>query len=71
MIWNDRNLMNLRVKYDDGFVAYLNGRRIAAANAPSSLTWNSSANGDHPDASAVIFQSFKVSDHMHLLEGRR
>ncbi len=65
-----RNLMNLRVKYDDGFAAYLNGRRIAAANAPSSLQWNSSANGDHPDASAVIFQDFKVSDHLNLLRER-
>ena len=66
----DRNLMNLRVKYDDGFAAYLNGRRIAGANAPDSLQWNSSANGDHPDASAVIFQSFNVSDHIDLLRER-
>lgn len=63
-----RNLMNLRVKYDDGFAAYLNGKPIAAANAPSRLQWNTSANGDHPDASAVIFQSFNVSDHMQLLK---
>jgi hypothetical protein len=62
-----RNLMNLRVKYDDGFVAYLNGRRIASANAPTTLQWNASANGDNPDASAVNFQTFKVSDQMHLL----
>ncbi len=60
--------MNLRVKYDDGFAAYLNGKPIAAANAPSSLQWNTSASGDHPDASAVIFQSFNVSDHMQLLK---
>ncbi|MDA7665333.1 lamin tail domain-containing protein [Verrucomicrobia bacterium] len=63
-----RNLMDLRVKYDDGFAAYLNGKPIAAANAPSRLQWNTSANGDHPDASAVIFQSFNVSDHMQLLK---
>ena len=63
-----RNLMNLRVKYDDGFAAYLNGKPIAAANAPSRLQWNTSANGDHSDASAVIFQSFNVSDHIQLLK---
>ncbi len=64
------NLMNLRVKYDDGFVAYLNGIRIAEANAPSTVRWNSSAAGDHADSAAVNFQTFKVSDHMgRLREG--
>ena len=64
------NLMNLRVKYDDGFVAYLNGIRIAEANAPTTLRWNSSASGDHADSAAVNFQTFKVSDHMgRLREG--
>ena len=25
----------LRMKYDDGFIAYLNGKRVASANMPS------------------------------------
>ena len=37
----------LRLKYEDGFVAYLNGVEVARDNAPAaaSLTWNSGALG--------------------------
>ncbi len=62
--------LNLKVKYDDGFVAYLNGRRIASANAPTTLQWNSAATADNPDSSAVNYQSFNVSEHiMRLRDG--
>jgi hypothetical protein len=33
----------LRVRYDDGFVAWLNGTRIASRNAPEEPQWNSTA----------------------------
>jgi hypothetical protein len=35
--------ITLRVLADDGFVAYLNGVQIAAANVPATLAWNSAA----------------------------
>ena len=64
------NLLNLKVKYDDGFAAYLNGRRIASANAPTTLRWNAAASADNPDSAAVSYQSFNVSDHLgRLREG--
>lgn len=44
----------LRFRYEDGFVAYLNGRRIASANAPPALAWNSAAVADRPDAEAQV-----------------
>lgn len=31
----------LRVRCDDGFVAYLNGQEVASMNRPEDLTWNS------------------------------
>ncbi|MDA7644740.1 lamin tail domain-containing protein [bacterium] len=62
------NLLNLRVKYDDGFVAYLNGIRVAEANGPATLRWNASASGDHSDAAAVSYQNFKISDHLGRLQ---
>lgn len=37
------NTLSLEMLYDDGFVAYLNGEKIADANAPSSPAWNSVA----------------------------
>ena len=50
----------LRVRYDDGFVAYLNGTEIARANAPANPVWNSIATQDHNDAAAVEYQEFVV-----------
>ena len=35
--------LSLNVWYDDGFVAYLNGQRVADANAPATLGWNAAA----------------------------
>ena len=35
--------LKLRMRYDDGFVAYLNGQVVASRNAPGSPQWNSSA----------------------------
>jgi len=63
----NHNLMNLLVKYDDGFTAFLNGRRIADANAPTSIRWNSVANSEHADSEAVEYQVFNVTDRMNLL----
>ncbi|MEX2187493.1 MAG: lamin tail domain-containing protein [Pirellulales bacterium] len=39
------DFLTLRMIYDDGFVAYLNGTKVASAVAPAdaSLTWNSGA----------------------------
>ena len=35
--------LKLRMKYDDGFVAYLNGVKVAESNAPATPAWNSEA----------------------------
>jgi hypothetical protein len=40
----------LRVQYDDGFVAYLNGQVIASRNAPVTPVWNSPATAAHSGA---------------------
>jgi hypothetical protein len=53
--------LKLLMKYDDGFVAYINGVRVAAANAPASLSWNSAATAINDDGNALSFQSFDIS----------
>jgi len=58
----------LRMKYDDGFVAYLNGQKIAERNAPTDPSWNDVATGPHPDSQAVEFEDIDVSAHLSLLE---
>jgi hypothetical protein len=53
--------LKLLVRYDDGFVAYLNGHEIARANAPDLLAWNSTATQRHPDTQAVLWEEFDES----------
>ena len=62
------NFMVLSMKYDDGFVAYLNGTRIASANAASNPAWNAGATGQHDDASAVTWVSFDAGRHIKKLK---
>ena len=46
----------LDIKYDDGFIAYLNGTRVAGRNAPDNPAWDSNAEASHSDSSAVVFE---------------
>jgi hypothetical protein len=39
--------LKLRIQYDDGFVAYLNGVEAARRNAPAAIVWNSTATTEH------------------------
>ncbi|MEP0843638.1 MAG: CotH kinase family protein [Phycisphaerae bacterium] len=58
----------LRMKYDDGFAAYLNGQLVAWALADvDNLAWNSGATGDHPDSQAVVYQDFDITDDIGWL----
>ncbi|MDB4673661.1 lamin tail domain-containing protein [Verrucomicrobiales bacterium] len=57
-------LATLKVRYDDGFVAYLNGdpAPIASENAeePNLIGWNTGATGLHSDPEAVDFEEFNI-----------
>jgi len=59
--------LRLRMKYDDGFVAYLNGKRVATANAPPNPQWNSGATTTHDDSLAVQFEPFDITAHRDRL----
>lgn len=58
--------LNLQVRYDDGFVAYLNGTEVARRNVSGTPTYNGSATS-HPDGDAVIFEPIDISQHAGLL----
>ena len=51
----DFDRMVLRMYYDDGFVAWLNGREVARRNAPETLQWNSTATRSRDTASPVLW----------------
>ena len=55
----------LGMKYDDGFVAYLNGHRVAALNAPEKLDWTSKATASHE---AAGFDLINISEHKDKLQ---
>ncbi len=57
--------MTLRMKYDDGFIVYLNGIKIAEVNAPDDPDWTSSSTGSHE---ASEYETFDVSDYVEALK---
>ena len=61
----------LRMKYDDGYVAYLNGVEVVRRNAPDELRWDSAATATHRNNLAVEFEDVDISAHIdRLLPGR-
>lgn len=66
--------LTLRMKYDDGFVAFLNGQRVVDANPPEDdsppqiLTYNSQASANNPDGNATTFEEFNISAFTSLLQ---
>ena len=56
------------MRYDDGFVAYINGVEVARDRAPDDPVWNSNATGSHRDTEAVLFEPFSLDDHRDLLQ---
>lgn len=61
------NFMTLNVRYDDGFVAYLNGVEVARASFNGDPAWDSAASSNHDDSAAVVFEGFDVSAYAGLL----
>ncbi len=62
----------LRMKYEDGFVAYLNGVEVARDNAPDGdeVPWNASATAIREDSDAVNSEEFDISEFRDwLVEG--
>jgi hypothetical protein len=61
------NGLTLRLKYDDGFAAFLNGTPVATDNAPGPATWNSAAPGRRATSESLQFARFDVSGWANLL----
>ena len=59
------NSLYLNIRYDDGFAAYLNGTRVAGANDPQDMQWNSASTGTHE---ATTKEMFNLSEHIDLLK---
>ncbi len=57
----------LNVRYDDGFVAWLNGEEVARVNAPTPLQWDSRATANHEASSSAFDEVLDLSDRMDLI----
>ena len=62
------SILILNLRYDDGVVAYINGKEVGRSHAPQTLQWNSSAPQQNSDGAAVQFQRFDISDHLDALQ---
>lgn len=51
----------LRVRYDDGFIAYVNGVEVTRRNAPASPAWNSAAPMNRADALALTAETLDLT----------
>lgn len=59
----------LSVRYDDGFVPYINGQVLpnASRNQPGTLTWNSQASQGNPDGDAVLFEDIDLTEYISAI----
>ena len=61
------NQLTLKVRYDDGFIAYLNGTEVARRNFTGTPTWNAHASTSYSDSLAVEFENIDISSHVNAL----
>lgn len=64
---SDADELILRVRYDDGFQAYLNGVPLASRNTPQLLTAESVATASRSNVQAVEFEDIDVSQAIRQL----
>jgi hypothetical protein len=60
--------LKLRMRSDDGFVAYLNGQVVASRNAPGSPQWNSTATAAAPDSQSLVYEDILIPNSPGLLQ---
>ncbi|MGD2093659.1 MAG: chitobiase/beta-hexosaminidase C-terminal domain-containing protein, partial [Phycisphaerales bacterium] len=61
------DFMTLKMRYDDGFVAYLNGTEVARRGFTGEPTWNSNADTGRSDSEAVNFEHIDISLFLNTL----
>ena len=63
----DLESLTLRLKFEDGFVAYLNGVEVCRENVPESLSWDALATATRSPLEAVEFADFDLTGDKDLL----
>ncbi len=62
--------LTLRMKFEDGFAAYINGVLVAdfGADDPEHMSWNEGAVAVREDSDAIIFEDFDITEHIGALQ---
>ncbi len=63
---NNIERLNLNVRYDDGFIAWLNGFQVARMNADGAIIWNSQATGSHDTNGKEVFNISDEKEHLRV-----
>jgi len=59
---NELSSITLKIRYDDGFVAYINGKELTRDNFNATIPdWNDNADYSHGDNDARLLQPFRVN----------
>ena len=59
--------LDLQMRYDAGFVAYLNGVEVARRNAPATPVWNSTATMERDNLDALQYEVIDLDAQVGLL----
>ena len=62
------SVLEFRARYDDGFVAWLNGQEIARRHAPNTILWNSEATLGRTVNAALHPESILIDTPLSLLK---
>ena len=65
---SDCHFLTLNIRYDDAFIAYINGIEVARRNFIGTPSWNSQADEPHADPSAVVFEPIDIFDQIGTLQ---
>jgi len=60
--------LTLKIRYDDGFVAHLNGIEVARRNFNGTPAWNSRSSSGNSDSAAVVFEDIDISEFINDLK---
>ena len=59
--------LSLKMRYNDGYVAYLNGTKIAERNAPATPIYTSSATATRTDAQSIVVEPVNITSSLPQL----
>jgi hypothetical protein len=65
--YEDVSSLVLKVRYDDGFIAYLNGTEVQRVLFSGEPMWNSGAGANHSDIDAIELETFNLSESIAAL----